>query len=79
MIRYVLIDSTLKKKRLEAECIELKVIADELQHKYGKEFAQMCHANKSQKVNERLMIKMSEQAPDQLLVEKYLVSFEHII
>lgn len=59
--------------RLESECIELKVIADELQHKYGKEFAQMCRANKSEKVNERLMIKMSEQAPDRLLVEKYLV------
>lgn len=59
--------------RLEAEIGELKVIADELQNKYGKEFAQMCRANRAQKVNERLMIKMSEQAPDSLLVEKYLV------
>ena len=33
----------------------------------------MCRSNRAQKVNERLMIKMSEQAPDALLVEKYLV------
>ncbi len=59
--------------RLEAEVGELKVIADELSKKYGKEFAQMCRSNRALKVNERLMIKMSEQAPDALLVEKYLV------
>ena len=33
----------------------------------------MCRTNKTDKVNERLMIKMSEQAPGDLLVEKYLV------
>jgi vacuolar protein sorting-associated protein IST1 len=59
--------------RLEAEVGELKVIADELSNKYGKEFAQMCRSNRAQKVNEKLMIKMSEQAPDALLVEKYLL------
>jgi vacuolar protein sorting-associated protein IST1 len=44
-----------------------------LQNKYGKEFALMCRANKNEKVNERLLLKMSEQAPGDLLVEKYLV------
>ncbi len=58
--------------RLESECAELKIIASELQYKYGKEFAQMCRENKSNQVNERLMQKMSEQAPGDLLVEKYL-------
>jgi vacuolar protein sorting-associated protein IST1 len=33
----------------------------------------MCRSNKNEKVNERLMLKMSEQAPGDLLVEKYLV------
>ena len=33
----------------------------------------MCRANKNEKVNERLLQKMSEQAPGELLVEKYLV------
>ena len=58
--------------RLESECIELKIVGQELQAKYGKEFAQMCKSNKSEKVNERLIQKMSEQAPGELLVEKYL-------
>lgn len=59
--------------RLESECAELRIIADELTHKYGKEFANMCRTNANNKVNERLMMKMSEQAPGDLLVEKYLV------
>lgn len=33
----------------------------------------MCRSNKCEKVNERLMVKLSEQAPGDLLVEKYLV------
>ena len=33
----------------------------------------MCRSNKCEKVNQRLMLKMSEQAPGELLVEKYLV------
>ncbi len=57
--------------RLESECIELKCVAAELQYKYGKEFAQMCRENRANKVNERLMQKMNEQAPGDLLVEKY--------
>jgi vacuolar protein sorting-associated protein IST1 len=59
--------------RLESECAELRIVADELAHKYGKEFAQMCRTNSNDKVNPRLMMKMSEQAPGDLLVEKYLV------
>ena len=59
--------------RIESECVELKIIANELQYKYGKEFAQMCRENRSNQVNPKLMQKMSEQAPGELLVEKYLV------
>ena len=59
--------------RLESECAELRVISECLASKYGKEFALMCKANSNNKVNERLMMKMSEQAPGELLVEKYLV------
>jgi vacuolar protein sorting-associated protein IST1 len=59
--------------RLESEVSELKVISEELQHKYGKDFVMMCKTNKCEKVNERLMLKMSEQGPGDLLVEKYLV------
>lgn len=59
--------------RLESEVMELHQISEELQQKYGKEFAAMCRSNKCGKVSERLMIKMSEQAPGDLLVEKYLV------
>ena len=59
--------------RLESECAELKIVADELQYKYGKDFAQMCRENKSNQVNVKLMQKMNEQAPGDLLVEKYLV------
>ena len=45
----------------------------ELQNKYGKEFTQMCRENRANNVNQRLMQKMNEQAPGDLLVEKYLV------
>ena len=64
--------------RLGAECPEFHVVCDELQHKYGREFVQSCRCNRYNKVNERLMMKMSEQAPDALLVEKYLVSIQTI-
>ncbi len=47
-------------------------MVDELTHKYGKEFALMCKENRSKQVNEKLMQKLSEQAPGDLLVEKYL-------
>lgn len=59
--------------RLESECNEFGIIARELEKKYGKEFAKMCRSGKTEKINERLMIKMSEQAPGDLLIEKYLV------
>lgn len=59
--------------RMESECSELKVIAEELSHKYGKEFTLMCKENRSKQVNEKLMQKLTEQAPGDLLVEKYLV------
>lgn len=59
--------------RLESDVGELRQLVEELQHKYGKEFVAMCRSNKCGKVSERLMLKMSEQAPGDLLVEKYMV------
>ncbi len=61
-------------QRLDSEFEELKIVCCELESKYGKEFVKMCRENKSREiVNEKLMQKMSEQAPGNLLVEKYLV------
>jgi hypothetical protein len=48
---------------MESECAELKVVADELSHKYGKEFTLMSKENRSKQVNEKLMQKLTEQAP----------------
>jgi hypothetical protein len=58
--------------RLGFECQELKVIAEELSRKYGKEFAKMCRKGQTEKINKHLMEKLSEQVPDDLLVEKYI-------
>ena len=58
--------------RLQADCQELKVVSDELTAKYGKEFTVSCRSNQLSNVNEKLMHKLSVQAPPKLLVEKYL-------
>ena len=58
--------------RLQADCQELKIVSDQLTAKYGKEFNQSCHSNELGNVNEKLMHKLSVQAPPKLLVEKYL-------
>ena len=58
--------------RLLAEVQELKVVSDQLTAKYGKEFAQSCKSNQLNNVNEKLMHKLSVQAPPRVLVEKYL-------
>ena len=58
--------------RLMAEIQELKVVSDQFTAKYGKEFTQSCRSNQLSNVNEKLMHKLSVQAPPKLLVEKYL-------
>ena len=58
--------------RLQAEVGELKVVSDQLTAKYGKEFALACSANQLNNVNDKLMHKLSVQAPPKILVEKYL-------
>ncbi|GFR63075.1 IST1 homolog [Elysia marginata] len=59
--------------RLQADVQELKSVADEFAHKYGKEFAQACRGNTLSNVNEKVMHKLSVQAPPKALVERYMV------
>ncbi|XP_014663405.1 PREDICTED: IST1 homolog isoform X2 [Priapulus caudatus] len=59
--------------RLQTDCQELKVIADQLCHKYGKPYAQACRENSLGHVSEKLMHKLGVQAPPKLLVERYLI------
>lgn len=58
--------------RLQVEIQELRVISDELTMKYGKEFTKSCHSNQLGNVDEKLMHKLSVEAPPRMLVEKYL-------
>jgi vacuolar protein sorting-associated protein IST1 len=58
--------------RMQTECAELKIVTNELKHKYGKEFTNACLKNDINKVNDKLMRKMNEQAPSELFIEKYL-------
>lgn len=58
--------------RIEAECGEMKVISEQLASKYGKKFAEECKSLQSERVNLRLLQKMNEQPPGELLVEQYL-------
>ena len=50
----------------------MKVVCEQLTAKYGKEFAQRCKTNELNNVNEKLMHKISVQAPPRMLVDKYL-------
>lgn len=59
--------------RLQAEVNELKVISDLLTIKYGKPYAQAARENALGTVSEKLMAKLSVQAPPKILVEHYLI------
>lgn len=60
-------------------CQELKVVADILSHKYGKEYAQAARTNSLNKVNDKLIHKMSIETPPKLLVEQYLIgNYQHL-
>ena len=51
---------------------ELKVVADQFALKYGKPYAQACREQSVTTISEKLIHKMSVQAPPKVLVEKYL-------
>uniref|UniRef100_A0A2R5LLZ8 IST1 homolog n=1 Tax=Ornithodoros turicata TaxID=34597 RepID=A0A2R5LLZ8_9ACAR len=59
--------------RLQADVAELKVVAEQLTLKYGKPYSQAARDNGLQSVNEKLIHKLSVQAPPKMLVEKYLI------
>lgn len=59
--------------RLQTDVAELKIIADQLAVKYGKPYALAARENSLNSVNEKLVHKLSVQAPPKILVEKYLI------
>jgi len=59
--------------RLLADVPELKTVADQFIVKYGKPYGLACRENSVGTVSEKLMHKMSVQAPPKLTVEKYLI------
>ncbi|XP_071113803.1 IST1 homolog [Haliotis cracherodii] len=58
--------------RLQADVQELKPVADEFTSKYGKEFGMACRSNSLNNVSEKVMHKLSVQAPPKTLVERYM-------
>ncbi|KAM8946906.1 IST1 homolog isoform 2-T2 [Pelodytes ibericus] len=59
--------------RLQTEVSELKTVADQLCAKYSKEYGKLCRTNQIGTVNDRLMHKLSVEAPPKILVERYLI------
>nr|XP_036881160.1 IST1 homolog isoform X3 [Manis javanica] len=59
--------------RLQSEVAELKIVADQLCAKYSKEYGKLCRTNQIGTVNDRLMHKLSVEAPPKILVERYLI------
>ncbi|XP_055504959.1 IST1 homolog isoform X1 [Leucoraja erinacea] len=59
--------------RLQTEVVELRVVSDQLCAKYSKEYGKLCRTNQIGTVNERLMLKLSVEAPPKILVERYLI------
>ncbi|XP_047488259.1 IST1 homolog isoform X2 [Penaeus chinensis] len=59
--------------QLATEVAELKVICDQLTRKFGKPYAMACQSKEVSTISERLIHKMSVQAPPKIMVEKYLV------
>jgi len=59
--------------RLQTDVAEMKVIADLLMAKYGRQYADACREEAVASISENLKHKMSVQSPPKLLVEKYLI------
>lgn len=65
--------------RLQADIVELKVISDELTAKYGKQYAQAVRENCLKTVNERVIHKLSADAPPKALVENYMIGMSPMV
>lgn len=59
--------------RLQSDVGELKVITEQLTSKFGKQYVQAVKENQFNTVNDKLIRKLSVQAPKRLLVEQYLI------
>uniref|UniRef100_A0A3Q1JMN8 IST1 homolog n=1 Tax=Anabas testudineus TaxID=64144 RepID=A0A3Q1JMN8_ANATE len=59
--------------RLQSEVSELKIVSEQLCAKYSKEYGKLCRTNQIGTVNDRLMHKLSVEAPPKILVERYLI------
>ncbi|KAF7413799.1 hypothetical protein HZH68_002288 [Vespula germanica] len=59
--------------RIQTDVQEIKVIADILTTKYGRQYTEACKEEAIQTISEKLKHKMSVQSPSKLLVEKYLI------
>lgn len=59
--------------RLQTDISELKLVSDQLTSKYGKPYAQAVRENALKTVNDKLIRKLSIQAPSKKLVENYLI------
>ncbi|KAJ3594285.1 hypothetical protein NHX12_006616 [Muraenolepis orangiensis] len=59
--------------RLQSEVVELKIVSDQLCAKYSKEYGKLCRTNQIGTVNDRLVHKLSVEAPPKILVERYLI------
>ncbi|XP_029649103.1 IST1 homolog [Octopus sinensis] len=59
--------------RLQSDIQEFKQISEQFGAKYGKEFAQACRTNALNNVSEKVMHKLSVQAPPKILVERYMI------
>ncbi|XP_044126753.1 IST1 homolog isoform X1 [Bufo gargarizans] len=55
------------------ELSELQIVANQLCHKYSKEYGNLCRTNQIGTVSQRLMHKLSSEAPPKILVERYLI------
>lgn len=59
--------------RIQTDVQEIKVIADILTSKYGRQYTEACREEAILTISEKLKHKMSVQSPSKLLVEKYLI------
>ncbi len=59
--------------RLQSDIQELKIVSEQLTAKYGKPYALACRENAVGTVSEKLMHKLSVQAPPKITVEKYII------
>lgn len=59
--------------RLQSDIPELKIVCDQLTLKYKKEYADACRSNHLNKVNEKVLHRLSTAPPPKILVERYLI------